>query len=324
MTVDSTSVELSPLLVEHLSAFMCPACGGGLEVDGAGPGTGVVCRSCRRTWAADKGIPRFFWPTESAGTTDVTEMVKAFYEETPFPNYDDLDSPEQLRAKAEQGQFARLLNEQIPHGARVLECGCGTGQLSNFLGLTWGRTVFGTDLCINSLTLGHRFKQAHDVKNVCFLQMNLFRPAFQPESFDVVVSNGVLHHTGDPRGGFRSILRTLRPGGFIIIGLYNSYGRLTTDARRLVFRLTGDRLTFLDPRLRRGALNAGRRRAWFMDQYKHPHESKHTLGEVLGWFDDAGVELIKSIPTSVGTERFARDEQLFVSSPRGSALDRVL
>src|SRR5206468_1356891 len=136
--------------------------------------------------------------------------------------------------------------------------------------------------------------------------------------------NGVLHHTGDPRGGFESILRCLKPGGFIVIGLYNTYGRLTTDFRRLVFRLTGDRLTFLDPRLRRVALNEARRRAWFMDQYKHPHESKHTYDEVLRWFDESGVEFVKSIPKCVATERFSPTEELFVASARGTAADRLL
>ncbi len=66
---------------------------------------------------------------------------RSFYEEAPFPNYDDLDSPESLRLKAERGVFARLLTEQIPFGSRILECGCGTGQLSNFPGLTWGRAL---------------------------------------------------------------------------------------------------------------------------------------------------------------------------------------
>src|SRR5262249_7129041 len=174
----------------------------------------------------------------------------------------------------------------------------GTGQLSNYLGLTWGRTVFATDVCINSLTLGHRFEEMHDIGRVAFVQMNLFRPAFQPDTFDFIVSNGVLHHTGDARGGFRSMLRCLRPGGIIIIGLYNAFARLTTDARRLIFRLTRDRLTGLDPRLRREALNPARRRAWFMDQYNHPHESKHTFDEVLRWFDESGVEFVNSIPPS--------------------------
>jgi len=322
MKVVETPSAVPRLVAENLSIFMCPACQGSLEMDSARGG--VRCQKCGGSYALAGGIPRLFWPTESPGAKDVTDIVKAFYEETPFPNYDDLDSPEHLRAKAERGLFARLLNEEIPHGSRVLECGCGTGQLSNYLGLTWGRTVFGTDLCINSLTLANQFKQTHDSGGVGFLQMNLFRPAFRPETFDFVISNGVLHHTGDPRGGFTSILRCLKPDGIIIIGLYNTYARLTTDARRLVFRLTGDRLTFLDPRLRRVALNAGRRKAWFMDQYKHPHESKHTFDEVLRWFDEAGVEFVASIPRCVATERFSPTERLLASRERGSSFDRLV
>ena len=67
----------------------------------------------------------------------MTEIVKQFYEQTPFPNYDDLDNHRALLEKARSGLFARLLNEQIPY-ARVVEIGCGTGQLTNFLPL---RTV---------------------------------------------------------------------------------------------------------------------------------------------------------------------------------------
>lgn len=83
----------------------------------------------------------------------VTDVVKAFYEENPFPNYDDLDSEESLIEKASRGIFARLLDEQIPQGAFVLEAGCGTGQLTKFLGMHWNRRVFGSDICLKSLRL---------------------------------------------------------------------------------------------------------------------------------------------------------------------------
>jgi SAM-dependent methyltransferase len=250
--------------------------------------------------------------------------VRTFYEGTPFPNYDDVESPESLRAKAEQGAFVRLLNEQIPHSACILEAGCGTGQLSNFLGLRWGRTVFGTDLCLNSLRLAEHFRIQHDVPGVVFLQQNLFRPAFKPETFDVVISNGVLHHTSRPRLGFQSILGTLKRGGVIIIGLYNRFGRLATDFRRWVFRLTGDRLLFLDSQLRRRRLNDVRKHTWFMDQYKHPHESKHTIDEVLGWFDEAGVEFLSGLPKPAAGERFSRTDRIFEPSARGTGLDHAL
>jgi SAM-dependent methyltransferase len=268
-----------------------------------------------------------FWPNEwqkEHSAEDVTDMVKAFYEQTPFPNYDDLDSGEGLREKARKGVFARLLDEQIPHGSKILEVGCGTGQLTNFLGLTWGRAVFGTDLCLNSLRLAQNFKEKNRIANAAFLQMNLFRPVFKPESFDLVVCNGVLHHTSDPFLGFQTISKLVKNDGFIVIGLYNTYGRLFTDSRRAIFRLTGNRLKFLDPHLRNRNVGKAKKNAWFMDQYKHPHESKHTIGEVIEWFDSSGFEFVNSIPKATAFSSFQENEKLFEANPAGSAFDHFL
>ncbi len=315
-------LALAPSIRHNLALFHCPACAGTLQA--AADNARLECQSCRRSFASDHGIPLLFWPSEWTDKADVTEIVKAFYEDTPFPNYDDLDSPDSLRAKAERGVFARLLNEQLPHGSKILECGCGTGQLSNYLGLTWGRLVFGTDICLNSLRLGQAFHARHAIPAVSFAQMNLFRPIFRPATFDLVISNGVLHHTSDPFLAFKSILTCVKRGGFIIIGLYNTYGRLSTDLRRALFRLTGDRLTFLDPRLRLSGLSRLRKTAWFKDQYKHPHESKHSFDEVLGWFDRCGVTFMNSIPKSTPTDTFSDHERLFEAHPPGSSFDHLL
>ncbi len=153
--------------------------------------------------------------------------------------------------------------------------------------------------------------------------MNLFSPAFKPESFDVLVSNGVLHHTGDPFLGFQTISRLLKIGGICVIGLYNKYSRLTTDWRRFLFKVTGDHLQFLDPRLRNKNANELRKRTWFMDQYKNPCESKHTIGEVQHWFDVSGFEFMNSIPKS-SAESFSPQEKLFEVHPRGNKFEHFI
>ncbi len=96
-----------------------------------------------------------------------------------------------------------MLDESIPYNSTVLEVGCGTGQLTNFLGISC-RRVIGTDMCLNSLRLAEDFRREHGLDRVRFVQMNLFKPCFKPEQFDVVLCNGVLHHTADPCGGFQS------------------------------------------------------------------------------------------------------------------------
>ena len=202
--------------------------------------------------------------------------------------------------------------------------GCGTGQLSNYLGLRWGRTVFGSDLSLNALKLGQEFKIKNNIDNVLFLNMNLFRPAFRQKTFDVIICNGVLHHTSDPFLGFQSISRLVKDGGYIIIGLYNRYGRIPTDIRRLAFRALGSRFMFLDPRLRDTSLSKSRKEAWFQDQYKHPHESKHTIGQVVRWFGQTGFEFVNGVPKATALDEFAVDEALFACNAEGTWLDHLL
>ena len=255
-TPNADAADALDAWLDVLPLLRCPVDGQALHWDFAARQLRAV--TADRRYAVSDGIPCLFAPNEwPEGRTDVTDIVKAFYEKTPFPNYDDLDSRESLARKARRGVFARLLDEQLPRPVRVLEAGCGTGQLSNFLGMGWDRVVIGADLCLNSLRLAKQFRDRFSVNNVNFVQMNLFRPPFVDDTFDVVVTNGVLHHTADPRGGFEALARKLKPGGVILVGLYNSLGRLPTLWRRRLIEVFGDGMAVLDSRLRATKLNRG-------------------------------------------------------------------
>jgi carbamoyltransferase len=280
-----------------------------------------VAAACGHVFPETDSIPQLFWAHEGANDPDdVTERVKAFYEETPFPNYDEHDSVRSLIEKSRQGLYARALDAAIPYNTTVLEVGCGTGQLSNFLGIACRRVV-GADLCLNSLRLGERFRDEQNLDRVRFLQMNLFCPPFQPQMFDVILCNGVLHHTSDPRGGFERLISLLKPGGHIVVGLYNTYGRLMTDMRRSIFRLTRGSGKWIDPYLRSLPQGKAKQQAWFADQYRHPHESKHTIGEVLKWFKGAGLEFVRGVPAVAGSDEDLEAAGLFTRSESGSAWD---
>jgi carbamoyltransferase len=282
------------------------------------------CIRCSHAFPVEDGIPLLFWPHDNLGEPgDVTEKVKAFYEKIPFPNYDDHDSLRSLIEKSRRGIYAKRLNEAIPFNTRVLEVGCGTGQLTNFLGIGC-RAVVGTDLCLNSLRLGEGFRRRHGLARVRFVQMNLFRPCFKEEQFDVILCNGVLHHTSDPYGGFRGLLPLLRPGGYIVVGLYNRWGRALLDMRRRIFQLTGGRGQWIDSYLRSGKMSDAKRRAWFADQYCHPHGSKHTIGELLGWFRECGLQFIRGIPPVVPLDNGLSQGKLFEPASPGTGLDHFL
>ncbi len=317
------STAPSALFEEFADILVDPASGDAIKVRDA---IFQMSTTGRKLSVVD-GIPNFFVGPPSGfspenALQDLTEMMKAFYEETPFPNYDGFDSRESLATKARRGVFASLLDEQLPEGSLVLEAGCGTGQLSNFLGMSWKRKVFAGDICLNSLRLAKGFADRHAIRNVAFMQMNLFRPPFRDEVFDVVCSNGVLHHTGDCEGGFRSILRKLKPGGLILVGLYNSYARLPTLWKRWVFRTFGPTFYSLDPRLRDWSKEPDRIKAWFMDQYRNPHETRHSMDEVLDWFHKYGVDFVNGIPHLDGSS-FREDELLFRPHVPGTAVSRA-
>mgnify|MGYP001560897450 FL=1 len=297
-----------------IDLFACPRCGDDLNIrDDC-----IFCRRCLTTYGVDEGIPLFF--EECGPDGGLTNKMKRFYNENPFPGYEEIENVADLIDKAEKSVFARMLNKQIPFGARILEIGCGTGQLTNYLAVAQ-RIVVGADMSLSSLKLAQEFKKRNGLERAIFCQMNLFRPAFPAGSFHVVISNGVLHHTGNPRLGFETIAKLVKKGGFLCLGLYNRFGRVLTDVRKVVFAATTDKLKFLDPHTRDRSL--GRADIWFKDQYKNPHESKHTIGEVLRWFNQSNFEFCYGIPSPVFFEGFASSDLMFMQHSAGNFFGRI-
>jgi SAM-dependent methyltransferase len=248
-----------------------------------------------------------------------TEAVRAFYSESPFPGYPPSDDLTSLRARASRSAFARSLDRAIPGDARVVEVGCGTGQMSLYLA-TADRLVVGADLTAASLELAARAARRFGVRRAYFVETDLQKPGLREGAFDVVYSSGVLHHTPDPRRSFRELAKLARPGGVIVLGLYNLLARMPHRARRAFSRLTGRILW--DPVLRDRAAEPDRRRAWLRDQYFHPEEHSHTVGEVTRWFRENDVELLRTYPSSLLGQDREREDDLFSSAEDDWWLER--
>ena len=227
-----------------------------------------------------------------------TAAVRRFYDAAPFPGYPPRDSLQALRARADRNPFVRLLDEAIAGDARVVEVGCGTGQMCLYLARA-DRVVVGMDLSQAALRLGAEAARRFGLERVRFVESDLCDPGVRAGAFDVVYSSGVLHHTPDPRTSFARLARLARPGGAIVLGVYNAFARVPTRLRRTVARLTGFRLVPFDPVLRGRAAEPARREAWLRDQYRHPEEHVHTLAEVQSWFAENRVEYLRAYPSAV-------------------------
>jgi SAM-dependent methyltransferase len=227
-----------------------------------------------------------------------TEIVRRFYERAPFPDYPPRATLSWLRARAERSEFARLIDRAIPGDARVVEIGCGTGQMSLYLARA-DRLVIAADLTRESLRLGLEAARRFELDQIQFIETDLHHPGLRAGAFDVVYSSGVLHHTPDPSAAFARIVRLARPGGIIVLGVYNVFARIPLRARRFVAQMFGYRFIPCDPVLRDRENEPARRKAWMRDQYQHPEEHRHTLAEVQGWFAENGVEYLRAYPSAM-------------------------
>ena len=234
-------------------------------------------------------------------TNKTTRNIADFYKDAPFPNYDGFETKHDLLRISNDNKFVKDLKKNIGLGKKVIEVGSGTSQLSLALAAGTNNFVVAMDPTIQSLKLGSDFADKNVIENVTFLKADIFDDPCEEGFFDCVWCSGVLHHTHDAKKGFKIITKWVRPDGLIIIGLYNKIGRLRTNFRQLIYFLTGKNnfsrklICLLDPYLRKN-LSYEKQRAWFLDQYEHPLESKHTIDEVLSWFDECDVQFLGSVP----------------------------
>jgi SAM-dependent methyltransferase len=314
---------------QWVDAFLlCPKCGGAELVRN---GAGVGCLSCKHEIPVTESAVLVNLPADvplrpakkTTNHQELTHAVRQFYEENPFPNYDGFESVGDLLGRASRSVYAAMLDQQIPIGSRILEVGCGTGQLSAFLSIG-GRAVVGVDMTLASLRLAGEFKLDQGLRDCNFLQADLFELPLKPESFDLVICKGVLHHTPDPRRGLEAILRMLRPGGYVIAGFYNRIGRIPTSLRRIWFQLFRGDPKSVDLVLRTLVRSDEKAVSWYLDQYAHPLESRHTVDEVLRWFKETDVEFLQAVPPLGVARSFDPLAPIFEAVPPGTRLSHWL
>ena len=243
-----------------------------------------------------KDIPDLFLEDGNS----LTKIQSDFYNDVKFPNYDDVEDFGSLLDKSRRSIFVKKLDDEIPMGSNILEAGCGTGQMSIALS-RYARQIYGIDLSKGSLIEAKQFINSNDIKSVHLFRMNIFKLFFEENTFDVIISNGVLHHTYNPKLAFSKLVRVLKPGGIIVIGLYHRYGRIIQKIRQSLIKNFGDSFKFLDKRFRE-KISDKKKYAWFLDQYKNPSETTHTYLEVLNWFKVENIEFLSSIPFDFNPE----------------------
>ena len=237
--------------------------------------------------------------TEVESKDKIVNKVKDFYNFKPFPNYKDNDNKNSILEKGNENILTKEFKKKVGFNKKVLEVGCGTGQLSSYLSIGTNNNVVAMDATKESLKLANEFAKKNNIQNIHFLNADIFDDVLKDNFFDFIWCNGVLHHTKDPYEAFKIIIKSLKQNGYILVGLYNKIGRVRTKFRKLLFKIFGKKiLLIIDPTLRNLKKDSDEQIAWIRDQYQHPVESMHTLDEVINWFDKNNLEFVSSIPSA--------------------------
>ncbi len=104
-------------------------------------------------------------------------------------------------------------------GLRVLEIGCGLGTDGAQFARA-GADYTGVDLTDAAVSLARKCFEVYGLSGE-FRTADAENLDFADESFDLVYSHGVLHHTPDTARAVREVHRVLRPGGRAVVMLYH-------------------------------------------------------------------------------------------------------
>jgi len=225
--------------------------------------------------------------------------VLEFYRKLPFNYFGDVNASTDSIRESDSITYYPPLPPILQRGVKVIDIGCGAGGFVNAVNFHYGR--YGTRACgvdYNPVAL----KQASLVASRLgitsdFVQADLF--SFMPaEPFDLVTSLGVLHHTDDCMEGLRHVARhCLRQGGHLFVGLYHKHGRkpfLDHFARLREKGLNRDELFLEFMKLRASSGDRLHDYSWFCDQVLHPHETQHTLEEIIAVLRSERMKLIST------------------------------
>ncbi|MFI0262408.1 class I SAM-dependent methyltransferase [Streptomyces sp. NPDC017056] len=128
----------------------------------------------------------------------------------------------------------------LPPGARVLDAGCGVGDVAGHLAGRFGLRIHGVDLLdFHVATAARRARRRGLGHLLSFSRGDYAAPAFPEESFDAVYTMETLVHAAEAETALRQFHRVLKPGGRLVMFEYvrESDDRLHPSAAELFRQL---------------------------------------------------------------------------------------
>ena len=108
---------------------------------------------------------------------------------------------------------------KINQGEQILDIGCGAGVDTILAAIIAGSkgTVVGVDIVPEMIARAESNLQLMDLGNVNFQKVSGEKLPFSDDTFDVVISNGVINLIPDKEAAMSEIIRVLKPGGRLMV-----------------------------------------------------------------------------------------------------------
>ena len=301
-----------------LPRLASPCCRAALALDGSEGGGDDVesgslrCASCGGQFPIVRGVPRLLPPDLDGG-----RQVQRSFEFQWATWGDETRIFGRTRRDALDYFFANLVHPDVKaadlRGKWVLDAGCGHGMYVSFLA-ELGANVVGLDV---TGAVEPVYRRVRGVPGAHCVQGDVLRPPFRPGAFDVVFSNGVLHHTADTRRAFAAIAALVGAPGSVGIWLYpvghpawewtqRTIRAVTTRMPRAVLHplcylavpLLGVAPTYSGTSLRTASWRQCAQ--VIFDFYAPRYQAHHRPDEVVQWFRDEGFVDVRLMPDPLG------------------------
>ena len=255
-------------------------------------------------------------------SSDIGQDVLDFYKTLPFNCYGSIE--EQVKSVTQQGPIEKHyppLKELVASCKNILEIGAGAGWLTNSIAYNYKLQGKVLGLDFNPIAVERARSVAKNLGLQSeFLCGDLF--AFSDEKranedcFDLIISLGVLHHTENCIGAIKNICKNLlKEKGYLFVGLYHKHGRKPflkyfQDQKEL--NLSEEDL-FNKYKELHSLRDETHLQSWFRDQVLHPHETLHTIEEIIQLLPELNCRLVS---TSINRFKNIKDQQKLIEEEK--------
>lgn len=201
----------------------------------------LSCLSCRKEYPIIDGVPRLLPQVTNAQVLKTRESFA--WEWNRYPG----SLPEDKPLFLEETQIP----EEEFRGKLVMDAGCGMGRYAK-VALSLGAEVVAFDLSDACLRLTASMKET----KLHVVQGDLLNPPLKNAAFDIIYSQGVLHHTSNTQAAFKRVAQLVKAGGLFSVWLYGKAGRFEEFATNPI-------------REGRGWIERHRRLAWSVVAVRH-------------------------------------------------------